>query len=78
MRIRICENFGSTFTGYRIDKKQHHQLTGSISSRCYNDVSKLITVYENHEVDVSNTDDVFNILTKVVLPPSKATYFHSS
>ena len=72
MLNRICENLASTFTGFRIDKKQHHQLTGSFSSRCYNDVSKLITVYENHEVDFSNTDDVFNIVTKVVLPPSKA------
>ena len=72
---RICEKFVSTFTGYRLHKKQHHQLTGSISSRCYNDVSKLITVYENHEVDFSNTDDVFNIVRKVVLPPSKASIF---
>ena len=38
-------------------------------------MSKLITVYENHEVDFSNTDDVFNIVTKVVLPPSKASIF---
>ena len=75
MLNRVCENIVSTFTGYRIDKKQHHQLAGSISSRCYNDVSKLITVYENHEVDFSNTDDVFNIVTKVVLPPSKASIF---
>ena len=33
------------------------------------------TVYENQEIDFSNTDDVFNIVTKVVLPPSKASIF---
>ena len=36
---------------------------------------KLINVYENHEVNFGATGDVFNIVTKVVLPNQEAEKF---
>lgn len=72
---RICEKFAFKFTSFHVDVKQHHHLKGSTNARFYNDVNKLINVYESHDVDFGNTEDVFHLITKVVLPPTKASMF---
>ena len=63
-----------TITGKHQKGSQHYQLTGSQSERI-NGVRKLSQVCVCHEVKFDETDLVFNVITKKVLPEKFAKEF---
>ena len=46
-----------------------------MNSRYYNNTEKLNTVFANHDVDFTSTTDVYNVITKKVLPKDQADIF---
>ena len=68
----IVEIFCDYFDVGKDARKEHYQLHGSTNTRYRNNRSKLQIVYENHNVNFSNTNDVFNIVSKIVLPAKNA------
>ena len=71
----ISEQFCNQFVNLSNEKRVHHQLRGSASTRYRSNVNKLIKVLENHHVNFGRQSDVFNPITKVVLSPIKADTF---
>ena len=50
-------------------------LGGSVNSRYYNNTEKLNTVFANHDVDFTSNTDVYNVVTKKILPKDQADTF---
>ena len=46
-----------------------------MNSRYYNNTEKLNNVFANHDVDFTSTTDVYNVITKKVLPKDQADIF---
>ena len=62
----LCEAFDAH--GEAPKRSQHYQSTGSKSEIINESVHKLIQVFISHEVRFDETDLVFNVITKKVLP----------
>ena len=73
----IIEEFWEAFDahGEASKRSQHYQLTRSKSERINEDVRKLSQVFVSHEVKFDETDLVFNLITKKVLPEKFAKEF---
>ena len=73
----IIEEFCEVFDahGEALKRSQHYQLTGSKSERINEGVRKLNQVFVSHEVKFDETDLVFNVITKTVLPEKFAKEF---
>ena len=46
-----------------------------MNSRYYNNTEKLNTVFANHDVDFTSNTDVYNVITKKILPKDQADTF---
>ena len=69
----FCEDFEAH--GEVPERFQHYQLTGSKSERIKEGVGKLIQVFVSHKVKFDETDLVFNVITKKLLPEEFAKEF---
>ena len=72
----ISEQFYNYFGILQDDPSIH--LRGPENSRYYNNTEKLNTVFANHDVDftsITSTTDVYNVITKKVLPKDQADIF---
>ena len=56
-------------------RTQHYQLTGSKNQRINDNVKKMSGVFASHEVNFENSDVLYNVLTKKVLPDNLAKEF---
>lgn len=66
----ILEEVSEAFDAHREAPKtsQHYQLTGSKSERINESARTLSQVFVSHEVKFDETDLVFNVITKIVIP----------
>lgn len=72
---KVSDDFCDYFNTKTKVTDVHYQLLGSTNTRYHNDVQKLTVVYENHDLTFVDSADVFNIITKSVLPENKAEMF---
>ena len=73
----IIEDFCEVFNIHSETPKrtQHYQLTGSKNQRINDNVKKMSEVFASHEVNFENSDVLYNVLTKKVLPDNLAKEF---
>ena len=64
----ISEQFYNYFGILKDDRSIHYQLGVSVNSWYYNNTEKFNTIFANHDVDFTSTIDVYNVITKKVLP----------
>ena len=63
---------------YLMEKKGrvcHYQLEGTANERLQKNSKKLAKVFENHSTEFGRSSDVFNIMTKAILPVKQAEEF---
>ena len=53
-------------------RTQHHQLTGFKNERIDDDIKKISYLFCSHELNFEKSDELFNMLTKKVLPKKLA------
>ena len=68
---QLCNYFGIL----QDDRSIHYQLGGSVNSRYFNKTEKLNTIFANYDVVFSSTTDVYNVITKKLLPKDQADIF---
>ena len=73
----IIEDFCEVFNIHSEAPKrtQHYQFTGSKNQRINDNVKKMSEVFASHEVNFENSDVLYNVLTKKVLPDNLAKEF---
>ena len=71
----ISEQFCNQFGILQDNLSIHYQLGGLVNSRYYKNTEKLNTVFANHNIDFTSTTDVYNVITKKVLPKDQADIF---
>ena len=70
----FCEKFGIA-EDEAWKRENHYQLSGSKNRRIQDKVGKISEVFHTYDVGFDDTDGVFNILTKKVLPQPSAERF---
>ena len=58
-----------------VSKKCHYQLEGTANESLQKNSKKLAKVFENHSTEFGHSSDVFNTMTKVILPVKQAEEF---
>ena len=58
-------------------REEHYQLTGTKNTRLTENVKKILEVFDTHDINFETCGEVFNILTKKVLPENLAQNFLS-
>ena len=71
----ISEQFCNWLGILQDNRSIHYQLGGLVNSRYYKNTEKLSTVFANHNIDFTSTTDVYNVITKKVLPKDQADIF---
>ena len=70
---KFCETF--KIADGKEKQDEHHEILGSKNERITSNVEKITAVFETHGVTFDRVDNVFNILTKKVLPNKDAQRF---
>ena len=70
----FCKKFGIAEDEAR-KRENHCQLSGSKNCRIQDNVGKISEVFHTYDLGFDDTDRVFNILTKKVLPQPSAERF---
>ena len=74
----IVESFCGIFgieESQSLKKDEHYQLSGSKNQRIHNNTEKISCIFTNYEVSFDESENVFNVLTKKVLPQKPAETF---
>ena len=66
-----CEMFGIE-ENQSLKKDEHYQLSGSKNQRIHNNAEKISSIFTDYEVSFDESKNVFNVLTKNVLPQKTA------
>ena len=66
-----CEMFGIE-ENQSLKKDEHYQLSGSKNQRIHNNAEKISSIFTDYEVSFGESKNVFNVLTKNVLPQKTA------
>lgn len=72
---QILRSFEDNFLIVKTERNYHYQLKGTVNQRYQDNVRKLMKVFENHSIDFNNSNDVFNTITKAVLPEKSSEEF---
>ena len=51
-----------------VEQEEHYQLRGGKNVRIMTNMDKLLTVFKSHDTNFDDSDNVYNILTKRILP----------
>ena len=70
----FCTNFDLDDKEAR-KREEHYQLTGTKNTRLTENVKKIVEVFDTYESNFETCGEVFNILTKKVLPENIAQNF---
>ena len=71
----IIDCFNEQFGFQRNVRDEHYQLTGGTNYRVINNATRLMDVFTTHKVNFDNDHNVYNILTKAILPEKSADQF---
>ena len=64
----IANSFCQMFCNTKTVCQTHYQMHGSTNKRYTDNISKLTQVLQNHNVSFENNEDLYNLVSKVVLP----------
>ena len=68
---QFCNYFGILQDNWSI----HYQLGDAVNSRYFNNTEKRNTAFANHDVNFTSNTDVYNVITKKVLPKDQVDIF---
>ena len=71
---RFCETLGVE-ENQSLKKDEHYQLSGSKNQRIHNNKEKISSAFTDYEVSFDESGNVFDVLTKKVLPQKTAEAF---